>query len=102
MSEAVLIAIVGGVLAALTGGGGVVAWLRYKLDKQKYEVETVLRGFEALLNEEKQRRIELEGQIEAIQEQSRADVAYIEVLVAHIWEGKPPPPPPRNNFPTPE
>lgn len=102
MSEPVLIAIVGGVLAALTGGGGVVAWLRYKLDKQKYEVETVLKGFEALLNEEKRRRIELEGEIEKVKEQSRSDVAYIEVLVAHIWAGKPPPPPARVTLPPPD
>lgn len=102
MSTTLWVSIILGVIAALSGGGGVVAWLRHKNETQKNYVDASLRAFEKLLGAETSRRQELEGKVDTLtervavaEEKGRQDTRYIEILIAHINDDLPPPPPPR-------
>ncbi|MSS84956.1 hypothetical protein FYJ24_09310 [Actinomycetaceae bacterium WB03_NA08] len=102
MSEAGIIAITSAILAFVGGSGGLVAWLRYKTEKQKNYVDQALAGFQALLEAEQNRRKELADRVTLLEAEAftregelSAEREYTHLLEDHINARLPPPPPPR-------
>lgn len=102
MSEPGIIAIASTVLTFVGGSGGIVAWLRYKTERQKNYVDQALAGFQSLLEAEQNRRKELADRVSLLEAEAftreselAAEREYAHLLEDHINAQLPPPPPSR-------